>query len=611
MIKYIYKAVILLTVFFVVSSCEDYLDKSIETDLTINEVFKNFNNAQGFTEEMYAMVVDYGTAGHWQHFMCIGEDVIGNDTWQFHKAVDEGRYWSWMSDGGSMFYEVSEDGNPITGQNKSLDRHGIWQSSWAGIRKANIVIANADSLMVDASQQEIDAVLGQAYFFRGYFHHEIMKFWGRIPYFNTVLSGDNWQLPRPATWAETALKIDEDFERAAELLPDNWDDSDWEPGERTRGVNQFRVTRGGALAFKGKNLLYAASPLMQENSGTYQYDKELASQAVDAFAEVLKMARYQLLPWDKVHENFYVQNTEAYPYSSEYIFSQAGDVNWWRRYLALNFQLGALCGENSTSFPTHNYVHNYFGMSDGLACDDSPNYDPTDPWANRDPRFYKWITVDGDQMVENLGAATGDNEKHRYAQFYSGGAHRYPGVANGSYTGYVAKKWYPISYNNFDNKQSMVPHRIHMRLTDVYLMYAEAALVAYGINGVPPSHNLSALDAINKIRERAMPDGSLNVQDSYLTSDEKFMDEIRRDRAVEMCFEGHRWMDVRRWKLGTDMKYREKTELIFDRNADGKPINIREKVILTKVFDEKHYWLPFPKDDVELYEGFPQNPGWD
>jgi hypothetical protein len=108
-----------------------------------------------------------------------------------------------------------------------------------------------------------------------------------------------------------------------------------------------------------------------------------------------------------------------------------------------------------------------------------------------------------------------------------------------------------------------------------------------------------------------MPDGSLNVQDSYLTSDEKFMDEIRRDRAVEMCFEGHRWMDVRRWKLGTDMKYREKTELIFDRNADGKPINIREKVILTKVFDEKHYWLPFPKDDVELYEGFPQNPGWD
>jgi hypothetical protein len=150
-----------------------------------------------------------------------------------------------------------------------------------------------------------------------------------------------------------------------------------------------------------------------------------------------------------------------------------------------------------------------------------------------------------------------------------------------------------------------------MRLTDVYLMYAEAALVAYGINGVPPSHSMSALDAINTIRERAMPVGSLNVKPEYLVSDEKFMDEIRRERAVEMCFEGHRWMDVRRWKLGTDMKYREKTELIFDRNADGKPINMRERTILTKVFDEKHYWLPFPRNDVELYEGFPQNPGWD
>ena len=59
MIKYINKAVILLAVFIGFSSCEDYLDKSIETDLTINEVFKNFNNAQGFTEEMYAMVVDW------------------------------------------------------------------------------------------------------------------------------------------------------------------------------------------------------------------------------------------------------------------------------------------------------------------------------------------------------------------------------------------------------------------------------------------------------------------------------------------------------------------------------------------------------------------------
>ena len=606
MIKHITKIVLLLSVFVGISSCEDYLDKSIETDVTINEVFKNFTNAQGFTEEMYAMVVDYGQAGHWQHFMCIGEDMIGNDTWQFHRAVDEGRYWSWMSDGGCMFYE---DAN--TGANKSLDRHGIWQSSWAGIRKANIILENADSLMLDASQQERDAVLGQAYFFRGYFHHEIMKFWGRIPYFNEVLEGNNWQIPRPETWTETALEIDKDFEKAAELLPLNWDDVDWAPGEATRGRNQFRVTRGAALAFKGKNLLYAASPLMQNNNGTYEYDQELCRMAVDAFADVMRLGVYNLTDWDNVEDNFYVTNSSAYPNSGEYIFSQAGDVNWWRSFFPKVYQLGALNGENSTSFPTHNYVHDNFGMSDGLACDDSPNYNPADPWVNRDPRFYKWVTVDGDQLVDNLGAATGDDEKHRYAEFYNGGAHRYPAVNNGSYTGYLSKKWYPMDFNRFDNKQNMVATRIHMRYTDVYLMYAEAALVAYGINGTPSDYSLSALGAINTLRERAVPDGSLNVQPVYLTSDNVFMDEIRRDRAVEMCFEGHRWMDVRRWKLGTDLKYKEKTELIFDRNVDGKPVNMRERVIITKVFDEKHYWLPFPNTDVLLYEGFPQNPGWD
>lgn len=85
------------------------------------------------------------------------------------------------------------------------------------------------------------------------------------------------------------------------------------------------------------------------------------------------------------------------------------------------------------------------------------------------------------------------------------------------------------------------------------------------------------------------------------------MDEIRRERAVELSYESHRWMDVRRWKLGTELKYKLKTELVFDRNAEGKPINFVERVLRTKVFEEKHYWLPFPKNDTELYEGFPQN----
>lgn len=110
-----------------IASCEDYLDRSIETELTEEEVFKNFDSAQGFVEEMYAMIVDYSTAAHWQHFHCYGEDAVGIDTWQFDYAIDEGRYWAWQTNGpGSMF-----DGNTNTNADLPFDRAKLWPSSWA------------------------------------------------------------------------------------------------------------------------------------------------------------------------------------------------------------------------------------------------------------------------------------------------------------------------------------------------------------------------------------------------------------------------------------------------------------------------------------------------
>ena len=71
-------------------------------------------------------------------------------------------------------------------------------------------------------------------------------------------------MDRPEKWEETALAIDKDFDKAIELLPLDWDDPDFAPGVKTRDQNMFRITKGAALALKGKNLLYAASPLMPQ-----------------------------------------------------------------------------------------------------------------------------------------------------------------------------------------------------------------------------------------------------------------------------------------------------------------------------------------------------------
>jgi hypothetical protein len=148
-------------------------------------------------------------------------------------------------------------------------------------------------------------------------------------------------------------------------------------------------------------------------------------------------------------------------------------------------------------------------------------------------------------------------------------------------------------------------------------MYAEAASVAGGgAKGKSSNCPLTAEDAVNKIRERAGVDP---VAAAYTGSAEKFMDEVRRERAVELAFEGHRFNDLRRWKLLTVYPYNIKTVQKFDRASELDPSvdpsenevrNFREEVIINRKLEAKHYWLPFKNDDVMLYPEFGQNPGW-
>ncbi|HTG56291.1 MAG TPA: RagB/SusD family nutrient uptake outer membrane protein, partial [Niabella sp.] len=96
--------------------------------------------------------------------------------------------------------------------------------------------------------------------------------------------------------------------------------------------------------------------------------------------------------------------------------------------------------------------------------------------------------------------------------------------------------------------------------------------------------------------------------------------ELRRERAVELAFEGHRFVDLRRWLLLTQRPYTYKKGVEFDRvtpenqiYADPKNAevrNYRETVIIERQLQDRHYWFPFTRDDVNQYEDFKQNPGW-
>src|SRR5688572_22348235 len=596
----------LFLVFSGIESCTKYLDRTPEAGINESEVFLNFRNFQGFVEELYACLPDMSKStwnGEWN----TGDDILSttNANYRLNAEFDNGNYWAWRTNGGGWDNSWLDDNGPNTDPNESKNK-GLWPLSWYGIRKANLGLTNLDKL-VDATEEEKNVIKGQLLFFRGFFHFQLMSFWGGLPYIDTVLSSSaKLDLPR-LNYRETALKAAKDFEDAAALLPADWDKAP--VGQATLGNNQQRVTKSTALAYKGKNLLYAASPMMnQESTGVGSYDAELCKQAADAFSRMLKLsdngeAYYQLLPWDKYNENWYtISSYGKHPGYPEVVFGPPTYAAWQSRWSLINmFIPPPLGGEAGISSPAANYV-NYFGMANGLPLDAAGSgYTVADPWSNRDPRFYKSIVYDGVRMIRGTG-----NAAYRFANLYNGGNLRLENTASRS--GYLLRKFSTEGSNNTDNEWNNINIIIpYLRLADVYLMYAEAVLHGYGTPQSSHSGYITALEAVNRIRARSnVPP----VDARFTGSKDAFMGELMRERAVELAFEGLRWHDLRRWNVAGEKQYKEKTVIDFDRGADGKPVNLRERVVVTRVFEAKHKWLPLPNNQVNLYPEFGQNPGW-
>ena len=609
------------------TSCTDYLDKAPESDVSAEDAFKNFKNFQGFTEELYLCMPDF-TRGYWTTSWNWGDDDIMAVGINYHMSykVDQGDFWGWQRefDGwGSGFMEPNTVFNP----NDRFSR-GLWPAAWYGIRKCNIGLENMD-LMTAATDEERNTVKGQLLFFRGWFHFMLMQYFGGLPYIDHVIASDQpVTLPRE-TYQECADKAAKDFREAADLLPIDWDKSP--VGSNTQGKNGFRINKITALAYLGKNYLWAASPLMKNTNermevlnskaSTYEYDTEYAKKAADALGELLALVegnrtQYKLVDFSEYSDLFYTWNKNMLPPgSTESILRAIAENAWQNSHYGVFTEFGGqiLTGGQSFSMPTANYVNYAYGMANGLPLDDPDSgFDPTHPWKDRDPRFYHDIVYDGVQVVEG----TIKPEENRYANMYTGGSYR--DDINESRTGYFLYKFIPMLANNYDMGSTYMKLYIdcpYLRLADCYIMYAEACAAAGGANYKASNCPLNALDAVNKIRERA---GVAGVADKNITNKNKFMDEVRRERACELAFEGFRFIDLRRWLLLDKAPYNVKTSQEFTRAGEFDPKHpeetlvsgYMEKTILKREFTDKHWWLPLKRKDTSIYPEFFQNPGW-
>lgn len=619
--------VALAACFVFLGSCEEYLDKSPDAGMSEKELFKNFKNFQGFIEGMYTHLISPWNGNS------IG--VVGDEAYmQWYNPpicyFHDGNYWAWNYDIGRNMFGIARSKNPdfILNPNAAAEYRGIWYGSWYCIYLANKGLANLDKMY--GTEDEKKVIRGQLLFFRAYCHFNIMQYWGGMPYIDQLYEASKpvVYLPR-LKFQECADKIEQDLTEAFELLPLDWDEEEY--GSYTQGNNSRRLTKFSALSVLGKCQLYAGSPLMNyESTGEKSFDAEYCKKAAATLKKVIDLAestgKKSLQPWSDIDRMFFTYdrtNTDVreaclvpIPANTPTIgftgvmycmFSPQGNRNIYgcQFYLNLNYEFSK-----------------NFGMANGLPITEPDSgYDEADPWSNRDPRFDKWVCKDGD-LITNTKT---DNPLDQYAQFYTGGRHR--GSANSLvYTGIGTKKFWDTKCNPKDTPGIATSGNLYLlnppliRLADVYLMYAEAVSWGYGspMSTVPgDSAPLTAVDAVNIVRDRAgAPDGAVTggmppLDARYHNDQSKFFELLIQERAMELLFESQRFCDLRRWLRNSDSRYKAITGINFDRDPEtGKPVNMEEFLVKNRVVDDRHNWLPLPADQVALYEGFYQNPGW-
>ncbi|MFZ4724425.1 MAG: RagB/SusD family nutrient uptake outer membrane protein [Paludibacter sp.] len=609
---------------FGIISCTDYLDKSPDAGLTDADIFKSYDKYQGFIEDAYNCMTNPSIGFTVTNFN-LGDDLLQLST-NYLSSINSD-YRAWEGSQTCMFYAANGNkynSNPYLYPNNSVNfsagdgysNLGFWDGSWLGIRKVNIALANLNKLVIPYKsaplQEQKDLIEGQARFLRAYFHFQIIRCWGGMPYINKVLSqNDNLNFPR-LSYHACSDSIEKDLLIAIEKLPINWDDT--QTGQITKGTNEGRLTKGAAYALLGKVMLYAGSPLMNGTvTGDYNYNKDYCKKAVKYFGEVIKLSAlgggttYDFLPWSNYSDNFYMYGAKIPGRGKEGILNTPNITHARRTHIS--DMLNSMGGWGGGCGPMENYVQ-YFGMNDGTSFDPNIYNTPTiNPWANRDPRFYKNIVCDQQTLMKTNPATL--------AQFYLGGSDR--GGAGKTDTGYGWQKfrdstiWASGGANGWSNTLNRCLPVI--RLADVYLMYAESVNEAFGFDADPATTapavtdcHISAWEAVKAVRDRVLnADGSqLPLPTSFFASTDALRETIRRERAVELAFEGHRWFDLRRWYVADKPEYMRIDVLDYDKAHTYFKVRSYAK----KVFEKKHYWLPILDQQTQIFTSFSQNPGW-
>lgn len=478
----------------------------------------------------------------------------------------------------------------------------VYSEMYAGIRKANMFLEKANGsaiIPIDevlpanvAANQTYDAqiqrLLGQAYFLRAFFQFELLKRYGSFVIVTRTLSvSDELDLPRNS-FNECVKQISDDCEAAIARLP--LSPVEW------RTVDRGRATQTAAMALKARLLLYAASPQYNLTNDISKW--QAAADAAKRLMDTGKHGIYSSYP------NIWLWNT-AGAFNNETIFATA-TLN--TTSIETNNAPVSYDGANGRTNPTQEMVDAFEMRTTGKPITDaSSGYNEAAPYTNRDPRL-GFTVLFNSASVQPAVAAT--NFKSRPVETFVGGKDGLGLNVNATKTGYYMRKYLSESASWAGTTTNIRRPWIFFRYAEVLLNYAEALNEAQGAAQVT-----EILRVINLIRARAgvampalqtaNPAGNGYVAPTQI----ELRKRIRNERRVELCFEEHRFFDVRRWKEG---------EATFNKQVTGMRITPVTATTFTytrftvdnRVFSARNYLYPISQNELNRSPKLGQNAGY-
>lgn len=605
--KYNYRLLLLVGVFLLPTACKkDYFDTQPDNIVSVDEIFANRGQTERWWAGLFTNIPD-----------------IWNQPYAFPYSIttDEMDASNWTNPGINSG-AINADATPSD-----------FTALYERIRLATIFLERVDGNQeiqnLANGAEIIKHYKGEARFLRAYYYWKMMKDLGPVVIapLQSAKPEDDFQIPR-SSWDECVEFVLSELALAKADLPVDY----YLSGTTTvDGTQVGRINKMIVEALESQILLFNASPLYNGNTelGDFKnYDgKQLISQTYDP-AKWDRAAAAAKEAIDIAEANgkhlFRVQNED--PFRAGYL--SVRNLFWdgweeegiWVRPSSNTWQWEIHSSPRSTQGTAYNglavvqQLVDDFRMSSGESIEESDSYteeayvaENTDyyvagtnqMYANREPRFYAYVTFNG---AFNPGASKTGANNSRVEFFYTGTSGKSSAPRDWPKTGYTARKNIHPTFSVNPGVNVARPAML-IRLAELYLNYAEA------LNESSPG-NPEVLEYLNRVRERA----GLDPLAPGL-SQSQLREEIRLERRLELCFEGHRYFDVRRWKI-PDEPGSNQGGVFYGMNMDAGT-NLSDPAYHERVpafsrteWQRRYYFMPYGQNEMDRNKALVQFPGY-